>query len=215
MPATIYRNAAKKRVPSVTTINNILGFNKGALIHWSWEMGCDGKDYREVADGAATIGTVAHNAVEASVKKQTDFDIDALDMPPEDRAKVKRCWEAWCNWKEQSKLEIFQSELSLVSEVHQFGGTMDCVGISSKRCIIDLKTGSGVFPEMLLQLSAYGALYNEIFPDEPIEEFHLIRVGKEDASFHHHCWPDLSLAWECFLMCRKLYDAHKILKKMV
>ena len=46
-----------KRVPSVTTI---LGKFKeaGGLMHWSWECGMKGLDYRQVRDAAADAGTL-------------------------------------------------------------------------------------------------------------------------------------------------------------
>lgn len=67
MPTQIYRNSAGVRLPGVTTVINNLGWKSDGLIHWAYKLGQDGKDLNQARQGAADIGTVAHNLVEAYI----------------------------------------------------------------------------------------------------------------------------------------------------
>ena len=63
MPTQPYFNKAGQRLPSVTTI--ISRFKEsGGLIHWAWNLGREGQDYRQVRDEAADAGTLAHAMIE-------------------------------------------------------------------------------------------------------------------------------------------------------
>ena len=217
MPAYVYKNEAGKRVPSVTTILKAVNFGMEGLIYWAWTVGRDGKDLNEARQKAADVGTIAHAAVEADIKGE-EFDISAVPgVTDEMEVQIKRCLESWFRWREQNNLTLLDAELQLVSEEHQYGGTMDIAAIygDQRRVILDLKTGGKCYPDHLCQIVAYAKLYEEHNPGKPISEYHLIRLGKEDGSFHHHAFVDLANAWEMFLLARRAYDLAKPLKKQV
>ena len=91
---------------------------------------------------------------------------------------------------------------------------MDGVAIGGRRCVLDWKSSNATYPEYLVQLAAYGALWTEAHPERPIDGgYHLIRFDKEFGDFHHHYWPELSRAWIAFLHLRELYDIEKELKR--
>jgi hypothetical protein len=213
MPKIIYKNAAGKRLPSVTTILKNLGWSLDPLMYWAWDQGRQGLNYRD--SSAATVGTIAHAAVEACIKGQEFDTTQLLGLTDEERRQVDTCVQAWHDWSDQTRLEMIASEVSLVDEKMQFGGTLDCAAIWRKRSILDLKTGNGIYPDQLCQLAAYGYLWEQNHPGEDIEEYHIIRVGKQDGSFHHHRWVDLSEAWKVFDMCLRIHGHAKKLKKMV
>ena len=217
MPRIIYKNAEGKRVPSVTTILKMLGWSTEGLIWWAYKVGADGGDLNEARKGAADVGTIAHAAIEADIKNE-DFSVELVPgCTDEMREQVGRCLESWFRWRQQNNLTMLSAELSLVSEEHQYGGTMDIAAIygDQRRVIIDIKTGGSIYPDHLCQIAAYAKLWEEHHPDSPISEYHLIRLGKNDGSFHHHAYVDLDDAWLTFLSCRDIYDRHKRLKKMV
>ena len=63
MPTQPYLLKSGERVPGTTTI--IGRFKEsGALIHWAWKLGMEGRNYREVRDSAADAGTLAHAMIE-------------------------------------------------------------------------------------------------------------------------------------------------------
>ena len=65
---TIYKKADGTRVPSVTTYLGVLA--KPALIHWAWELGVQGLDYRKVRDQAGDVGTLVHYLILCQLQGQ-------------------------------------------------------------------------------------------------------------------------------------------------
>lgn len=219
MAHPVYRSADGTRLPSVTTINKLLsiGGNEG-LLYWANQLGLEGKTLEDGRKTAADVGTLAHAAVEASLKNQP-FDIEALGLTDEQATMVVSCLAEWERWRARSRLNIVASEVSLVSERMLYGGTLDCIAeIDGQLSVLDLKTGGAIYPEMLMQVSAYGELWKEARGGE-IQEYHLVRVGKADASFHHHSWrassPAIEIAQKLFGGALALYPYAAKLKNMV
>jgi len=188
MPKIPYKNKAKKRLPSVTTILSNLGWNKNALVYWAFNQGKEGKESLYETE-ALTIGTVTHKVISELIKDE-GFDFDryfkdeSTKLNDEIIEGVLQCLDSWEKWRKQSNVQIFASELSLVSEEHQFGGTLDCAGIGEKLCILDIKTGKP-YADHLIQVAAYGMLYEENHPKKKIQEYHLVSIGKTNPSFQH------------------------------
>jgi hypothetical protein len=209
-----YVTSDGKRVPGVTTITSRYK-ESGGLIHWAWQCGVDGVDYRQKRDDAGDVGHVAHALIEA------DIHGESFEMPPqttaEHRAMALAALDAFRAWKTATKVEIIETELPLVSDEYRFGGTLDAVGrIVGELVLLDWKSGNKVYPEMLVQVAAYRQLWEEHYP-QPITGLHLLRVGKEHGDFHHHSWPlaVLDAGWEAFKLMRALYDLDATLKKAV
>lgn len=196
------------RVPSVTTV--IGRFKEsGGLIHWAWQLGKEGKDYREVRDQAADAGTMAHAAVEAWIHGQ-DY---VWEGEPETVAKAQKSFQAFLEWADQTQLQVTETECAMVSEMHKFGGTPDAFTIRGKRACLDWKSSNSIYGEYLVQVAAYGQLWDENHPkDKIVSGFHLLRFDKTYGDFHHHYWADLSNGWEAFKHLRALYEIDKELK---
>lgn len=209
-PKTGYRLADNTRVPGVTTI--IGKFKEaGGLIHWAWQLGIDGKDYREVRDQAAGIGNIAHDMVECHIRGK-EFDPSPYDKPDVDKA--ENSFLAFLEWAGQTSLKPIETETSLISEKHRFGGTLDAMLVSGKLALGDWKTSNSIYPEYLLQLAAYKVLWEENRPDQPITGgFHLLRFDKTHGDFAHFYYGNLDEAAEAFLLERRLYDLMSALKK--
>lgn len=197
------------RVPSVTTILSRFK-DAGGLIHWAWEMGKAGKDYREERDKAADAGTLAHAAVEAWLHGQPTL----FEGQPEVVAKAQKAFGAFLEWADQTQLKVTHTEIPLVSEKYRFGGTFDAILVKGRRSMGDWKTSGRVYGEYLAQVAAYGILWEENFPDEPIDGgYHLLRFDKEYGDFHAHWWGELEAGKRYFLSLREAYEDDKELKK--
>ena len=213
MAHPIYKNAAGKRLPSVTTI--IGKFKEaGGLIHWAWDLGIQGLDYRKVRDSAADAGTIAHSMVEADIRGLPQPCQDS--QPDELWQKSLSAFEAYKEWRRQTQLIPEQTEVSMVCECHMVGGTLDTIMVQGKRSLGDWKTSNSIYPEYLIQLAAYRHLWEVNNPDKPIDGgFHLLRFSKEGGDFAHHFWPNLDDAWLAFVHMRELYDLMAKLKGRV
>lgn len=208
-----YKNAAGKRIPGVTTI--IGKFKEaGGLMYWAWDQGMQGLDYRDVSGAAADSGTLAHSMIE---KHLVDLDPDVVleGQDPDVAAKAKSAFGSYMTWESQSRLEIVEQETALVSEKHQFGGTLDAIGyVNGELCLLDWKTSNAIYSDYLVQLAAYKLLWEELNPGDLITGgFHLMRFAKEYGDFTHKHMPELQIGERQFLLFRQAYENDKELKK--
>lgn len=208
MAHPIYRNAEGKRLPSVTTVINKRKEADG-MIYAAWKLGTEGKDYKAEWSGKASSGTLAHSMIH-------EEEINLSQYTPEMIARAEQGTKNYEKWKRQSLLESEVSEISLVCECHQVGGTIDDVWIQDgERSIGDIKTGK-LYADHLCQVAAYKHLWEVNFPDKPITGgFHLLHFDKETADFGHSHFSDLSEAWEAFVHLRALYEIMEKLKERV
>lgn len=205
MPTQPYKHKGH-RVPGVTTIlGQNLAWNKGALMGWAYNQGKAGLPLYEARDKAADIGTIAHEMVECAIHGHP---FDESKYLPEHVAHAKVAFEGWLDFRDEKDFTVIATENSLVAPIEidgmelAFGGTLDIAAISVRgkrtRAIVDLKTSNGVYNDYLLQIAAYGYLWDYHHPDEKIERYSLLRIGKNDGSFHYHSWPELFDEWMAF-----------------
>ena len=205
-----------KRIPSVTTvIGNCKIGSIEPLLSWANRMGQEGYHHRDVANKAADAGSCAHDMIEAYIRGQEfdpqPYEYDALDQ-------AKPCFDGFKKWADQSRLELVQSEVSLVSEKYRYGGTMDALAMDGELILGDWKTSSGVYPDNLIQLAAYKQLWEESNPDRPITGgMYILRISKQKepgdpVTFVHHYWEHLDMAWDAFVYMREFYDLQKRIK---
>lgn len=209
MPAIKYVNSDGDSVPGVTTVLNNLGWKAPGITWWAWNEGKAGRDFMETLDAAATAGTLAHAMIESDLKTGDVYIPEGTE--PEIEAKAQAAFDAWLEWKSMVKFELIASELSCVSELHQFGGTIDIALVMGNRRIIDIKTSKAVYADHKIQVAAYMNLYNECYPDKPVINCHILQLGKEDGSFSHHFYKNLDAEWTVF---KHLLEIHR-LKKVI
>ena len=206
-----YFAADGQRLPSVTTILSRYK-ESGGLIYWAWDLGRQGLDYRDVRDKAADSGTLAHQMIEQWAQGAQP----SVEGPPDVVAKAEQAFGAFLEWAQQTHLQIIHSEVALISERHRFGGTLDAMLVNGKLSLGDWKTANAVYADNLMQLAAYGLLWEEAHPDQPITGgFHLMRFSKTDGDFEHRWFGDLNDAKQCFLLLRAAYDFDKKIKARV
>lgn len=218
-PTAGYRNKANQRVPGTTTLIGRFK-DSGGLLHWAFSQG-QAAERGEIGslydkrDEAADAGTLAHMMVEAHIRGENP---NAVLLKNSDAGEVRKlarqAFQSYLAWEAQSRIKIVDQEMSLVSEKYQYGGTPDAIGdIDGNLCLIDWKTSNSVYPDYLIQLSAYKNLIEECTDYRLTGGFHLIRFSKEHADFGHHYWAELDDAWRQFKLFRRAYDLDKRLKK--
>lgn len=213
-----YRLKDGTKVPGVTTIIGRFK-DSGALMWWAFSQG-QAAERGEISslydkrDQAADAGTLAHSLVEAHI-----YGYEQPDIPDDEIGKLARQgFESYLKWSEGNNIRIIEQEIELVSENHKFAGCVDAIGVNDddQLCVLDWKTSNGVYPDYVIQIAAYGQLWNENNPKTPITGgYHLCRFSKDKADFAHHFWTELDDAWEQFKLFRKAYDLDKIIKKRV
>ena len=173
MPRIIYKNDGGKRLRSVTTIiGSELGWNKGALIGWYTKLAMSGQDPYVELQTAGRIGTLTHEMVEANILANAfgymDHKIDLDKFSTSEKAQARIAYKSYCSWFDNSivngkkTIKFLETEVSLVSEKFQFGGTFDAIAeINGKNYLIDFKTSKSIYQEFVIQLAAYRQLWQE------------------------------------------------------
>lgn len=167
-----------EKVQGVTTALQIIA--KPALIYWAAKMGAEyveqnlvpGKSYDEVEiselaknvanahrqkkDTAADTGTMIHQWIQDFIEGKNP------SMPVNEG--MQRAVKSFLDWWIKEDIKVIQTEARLCSPTLKLAGTADLVCLhNGKLTIMDWKTGSGIYPEMFLQMGAYALMYEEEF----------------------------------------------------
>lgn len=214
-----YHNAAGKRIPGVTTILSRFK-ESGGLIQWAYNCGREGIDINDVRDSAADAGTCCHDMIDCHLHSR-EFNRIGWNMDVLTRA--DHAFLGFLQWAEQTKLAVAASEVSLVSERHQFGGTFDGAFISGTLRLLDYKTSAGIYTDQLVQVAGgYTILWQEHYPEKELHGIDILRISKpkeadDPVSFEHRHFSAeiIPIAQEQFLLFRRAYELDKRIKGLL
>jgi len=187
--------------------------DSGGLLYWANQEGLEGRPIRgpeSKVQKACDAGTLGHAFAEAFINgtplpKKEDYEPDIWE-------RGEQAGDQFLKWKNQTRMTPVMSEISLISPVWLFGGTLDAVTVDDELALLDFKTG-GVYPDALIQVcGAYNHLWCYHYPNEKPKEFHIIRFPAT-GGFTHFCKGQIPEAWEIFKYYRVLYELDKIIKK--
>ena len=217
-PYYVGEGKGRKRVPSVTTITGRFK-DSGALIRWANREGLEGRSMDEARDKAADTGSLTHDMCFLFMRKEDPYSATMPGLTGEQVLQAHNGFEAFREWWDDSKIELLDGEMHLVSKKHRYGGTPDVRARDSKGriCCVDYKTSNtGPYAEWVIQSAAYCNLFAEHYGDDP-QRIHLLKIGKDYGDFHHHSWSKETIdkAFKVFLHERWLYDELKDLGKLV
>jgi len=202
-----YRLADKTIVPGVTTVLGLMA--KPALVPWANRLGLQGIDVSKYVDDKADIGTLGHAMV---TDKLSGVTTDTKDYSENQISLAENCSLSFWAWEKEHKIEeVFFVERPLVSELHRFGGTLDIYAkINGRREIIDLKTGSGIYPEHAWQVATLKKLLEE--NGFPVDGTRIINIPRtESEAFVEKVVTDREneTGWKIFLNLLSVYHLKK------
>lgn len=217
-PANGYRNAAGMAIPGTTDITKRF-MNSKALLQWAFKRGQEGRS-ELYDDYEISIGSAVHMMAELDLQERSDVDIEhyvRTTLPDTtQRSKAETAFKAFRQWRDDFHVRLHIQEVSLISETLQFGGTIDTVAVIRNGLgLVDFKTSADgrVYEDMVLQLAAYGILWNETHPDEPLTQgYHLIVLPKDGSKPVHREFSDAAINpyRQKFWLYRKAYDLDKV-----
>ena len=201
-----YRTKDGTIVPGATTVINLYGDNKGALMGWMRKECLAGRDPYKVRDKEADIGTVAHALVEEHIHRQLgdeDFKaLERLEYSPLTMEVAEKAFNAFLHWEENANIEYKAAEMQLASDAFMYGGTIDIVAnLDGELTIIDLKTSKDVYDDHKIQIAAYRNLYTENFGEQP--KTFILQLSKKDGLPYPHPISD-SISDHAFEMFKHL-----------
>ncbi len=196
-------------IKSVTTALKIIA--KPALIQWAANMAVEymkkvispGQPYDELEleeiwerarfhhkdrkVQAGKVGTILHKWVENYI----NWKVGKIDpktgkktkKPPLSvNKKLQKAEKKFKKWVKKNNVEFLVAEQVVFSRKYMFCGTMDFIcKYKGKKYIGDLKTSSGIYPEMVMQAAAYRCAREEEYPKEKYRGQLVIRIGREDG----------------------------------
>lgn len=127
-------------------------------------------------DKAADIGSLAHSECERFIRGQITVE--------QANPAVIHMVKALSDWCRQVDFKLFEAEDTVYSDIYQYAGTLDLVGyVNGKLAVIDLKTSSGIYPEMKIQIAAYANAFNEMHQSDEVlgkvEEGWVVKLAKD------------------------------------
>lgn len=188
-PKQGYKNAAGLPVPGTGDINGRY-MNRERLLYWAFNRGKQGlpKLYdKSVLDIGTCVHTMAELDLRGDPEKDIEFYLNATLVDSDDREKAQASFKAFRAWRSQFHVDAYKQEVSLVSEKLQYGGTLDTIAfIRGGKGLLEFKTSSDVYEDHLMQMAAYGILWEENHPKEPLDSgYHLILLPKDGAKPVH------------------------------
>ena len=228
-PSGGYKNAAGKRVPGVTTILGNRKSGTEGLLSWANKKGLEGIDYRDARRAAANAGTLVHTMVRRFIDgKQCLTFKGALarngTYTEEQYEQALVGFSAAQKWLASTKVRFIEQEEPLVSERHQYVGIPDAIGVlpgadEGEYEIYDWKSGK-IYPDHVMQMSAYREVWEDTHLFCTITGANLIRFNTETGLPEHHrlSLDDLDLGWEGFKRLLEMYridqQVNKLLNKL-
>lgn|SRR3990167_11065929 len=220
-----------KKVWSVTQALSIIA--KPALINWAARMAVDsvseqiepGKKYDEIQlmtifeNGkkahyqkkvdAGNLGSFVHNWAE-------DYVNDKKPVLPTNKG-LKEAVQRFLDWQKAHKVKFLLSEQQVYSQKYNYTGTLDFIcKIDGEMYIGDIKTSSGIYPEMLIQTAAYRFAREEEYPEEKYAGQIIVKVGKKDGNLEVAVIRDdewYKKMFTTFIAALKLTEGMEIINK--
>lgn len=171
---------------------------------------------------AADLGTLAHAQCEWIVNRAMggvmgpDPITCARATAETDEARLIIDRALWASmsfdqWVTDHDVKFIASELMVADPVVGYAGTLDLVAVvDGRRAVVDLKTSSGIWPEMYLQVAAYWNAYNidTVRPAmENMETAYILRLPKKlsDPDFEYVEIDDLPGHFAAFCALAKVF----------
>jgi hypothetical protein len=139
-------------------------------------------------EDASDVGKQAHSFLEDYIKEIISHNPHIKERPHDPRA--NSCIDAALDWVSKFNVRFLFTERKVYSKQFDFAGTLDGLAIvdvseelKDRKCLIDWKTSSGVWPEHMLQSAAYCHAFQEE-TGETIDDRFILRLDKTDGSFN-------------------------------
>ena len=203
---TQYINANGDRCVGVTTVLGLL--DKPAIHYWIAKITKAGYDWVKYKDNLADIGTITHLRILCHLK---GIEPDLAEYAPADVKQSDNCMLSFTEWEKTHKLEPICLEIPWTSDVYNYGGTADYLGLVNGRLeLIDFKTGSGLYSDYFIQLAAYRQLAQEL--GHKVEHARLLRIGRDNnEGFEERLITKFDNEFELFKHLLAIYNLQKLM----
>jgi len=208
-PHITYKNSKEQKIVGVTTALGLLA--KPALIPWAYNRGRAGLELYESRDKAANIGTIVHARIMAYF---LGYEIDDCNISSEAWELSENSLLSFYEWIKPRKLKPILVETPLISDRYKFGGTPDVYGeMDNELALLDFKTGTRIYPEHFIQVSAYSQLLKENgYEHKKIIILNIPKSEGDSFQVQQVSSNNLELEFKKFIHCVEIYYIDKEIK---
>jgi hypothetical protein len=220
-----YLNEAGQPVPRTTEITGKYKYF-GGLLKWNYDQGFEagiaaargakGPEFNEARDRAGHTGTLLHRLIDEHIAGKAWEPPEGIRW--EDHDKALELFGMFKQWWPSQGLRPIATETSLVSEEHQYGGTLDLVAKDANQnlVLIDWKTTRDYNQDMYLQMAAYRHLWRERKAEDLIIAY-LLLFSKDKHRIKRYpvTGEQMDLAFPKFLLLRKCYGMEDALSQAI
>ena len=213
--------------PSATTILSVRPLEAGLKLFFQTHTK---EEADKLLKEAGMQGSKIHHTIELIMKKEiimpSGFTPDQLDktnlisdedfgdkelldyLKREFSEREDRMMKGFLNWWEVFKPETIESEKIIFSKKYKYAGTLDWAGVIQVKgkpviCIIDWKTGKGLYKSYDLQVSAYLHAYNEMLKGKKKvkrpKKAYLLQLGINKCGYKFQEAKDIKKDFKRFL----------------
>ena len=170
-----YYNSKRVRLPGVTTLVGLI--DKPRLAPAANRLGLQGIDSVKHWAELAIIGRCVHEMIFCNL---ANFKPDLTDYTARQIGQAKNAFSKFLKWKKDHTIVPILLEEALVSEKYQIGGTPDIYAKVDRRLeLIDAKSGSGIWPDMWLQMAGYYLLLEE--NGFRVDRRRILNIGRDET----------------------------------
>lgn len=169
--------------------------------------------WRAKRDKSAEKGTIIHELAESYIKYKLG---QVKKMPPMPKDKeIKNAYMAFRAWESEHNVKFIATEQLVYSKKYNFVGTLDCIAeVDKEYCLVDFKSGNGVYGEAIYQVSGYGEAHTEE-TGKVFDRNWIVRFGKDDGEFYAKDFYTNKQLVKGFLSCLYLKGMKKEVDAMV
>lgn len=213
MPHQIYKNSKGEKLPSVTNVLSVI--SKPQLFYWGVKLAKEGICPIEYTKETAKIGSLVHALAENFTSKTS------IEWDKYTKEEIKKACTISKRFFEfvslQDEFEPILSEGAFTSDKFGYGGCLDAiVRLNGKITLLDYKTSSNIYGEMVSQVAAYKRLAEE--QGYKIEQVIILRFGREESEGYEYreiSKKELKYGLKMFDCALKLYKSKKEFEKVL
>ncbi|NCD40585.1 MAG: hypothetical protein EOL88_00685 [Bacteroidia bacterium] len=169
--------------------------------------------WRTKRDKSAEKGSIIHDLVSEYIKYKLGErkTIPAIPKDPE----IKNAYLAFRDWEKEHNVKFIATEKLVYSKKYNFVGTLDCIAeVDGEYCLIDFKSGNGIYWDFILQVGGYGLAHEEEF-EKKFDRNWIVRFGKENAEFAVKSFKSDPRITKGYLSCLYLKNIQKEMEALV
>jgi hypothetical protein len=166
--------------------------------------------HNKVSGSGIQVGKDFHKYAEEAVSWKLGNSTEIPELPTD--LQTLNSVNAFREWVNLNEIKWLSSEEKIYNRELKFAGTVDAVAeINDEFCVIDWKTGSGIYEEMYLQCAAYAKTIEDIY-GRNVDAFYILRLDKKTGKYESARSSEVDEHFNAFKHSLGLYHALNSIK---